>query len=363
MHKNYRATQQIQRWLFLVAASLAACWVAPSHALVVLQYHHISEDTPKSTSVTPARFAEHMAWLEQQDYRVVAMEQLIAWLDEGAQLPNKAVVITFDDGYTSIYENAWPLLKKKKWPFTVFINTQHHDEKNAQYMSWEQLRELAKNDVSIANHSVNHPHMVRRLADEGEQQWRARVTDEITTAQTIIEKHLGPQPKAFAYPYGEYEQNLQGILAELGYIAFGQQSGPIAPFDSHTALPRFPFGGRYGEKDDFAVKASSQPLPISAAQLLNEKGKALGEPLLPAGVQRPILRLVGPQAVLSKIRCFAGGLQVDMALKDEQLLVQVEKGFAPGRSRYNCTAPASEGFYWYSQLIMKKTEDDRWYSE
>lgn len=363
MQKQYRPARRFIRRFLLVCASLGACLVLPAYGLAVLQYHHISDQTPKSTSVAPQRFAEHMAWLEAEGYNVVAMEQLVAWLKEGESLPNKAVVITFDDGYLSIYENAWPLLRKKKWPFTVFINTQHHNENNAQYMSWSQLKELAAGGASIANHSVSHAHMVRRLPDETQTQWQARARDEITSAQAQIEKHLGRQPRAFAHPYGEYNQALQAILAELDFIAFGQQSGPIAPFDSLTALPRFPFGGRFGDKDDFAIKASSRPMPIRAAQLVDEQGRVLAEPLLPEGVQRPVLRLVGPKPAISKISCFAGGLDVALTQNGEQLLAQVKRPFPPGRGRYNCTAPATDGFYWYSQLIMKKRPDGSWYGE
>lgn len=363
MQKQYGPARRLIHWFLLASASLWAWLAVPAYSLTVLQYHHVSERTPKSTSVAPQRFAEHMAWLDAEGYNIVAMAQLIAWLKEGEKLPDKAVVITFDDGYLSIYENAWPLLKKKKWPFTVFINTQHHNENNAQYMSWSQLQELAKGGASIANHSVSHAHMVRHLPNETQAQWRSRTRDEIVTAQAQIEKHIGQQPRAFAYPYGEYNQALQAILAELDFIAFGQQSGPIAPFDSLTALPRFPFGGRFGEKDDFAVKAGSRPMPIRAVQLVDEKGQALTDPILPQGVQRPVLRLVGPQQVLKNIRCFAGGLDVALTQNGEQLLAQVESPFSPGRSRYNCTAPATKGFYWYSQLIMKKLPDGSWYSE
>lgn len=363
MPKQNRPARRLIHWFLLGSLSLVAWFMVPAYGLTVLQYHHVSERTPKSTSVAPRRFAEHMDWLEAEGYNIVAMEQLIAWLKEGERLPDKAVVITFDDGYLSIYKNAWPLLKKKKWPFTVFINTQHHNENNAQYMSWSQLQELAKGGASVANHSVSHAYMVRRLPSETQAQWRARAKGEITTAQAQIDKQLGQQPRAFAYPYGEYDQALQAILAELDFIAFGQQSGPIAPFDSLTALPRFPFGGRFGEQDDFAVKASSRPMPIRAAQLLDEKGQALAEPLLPQGVQRPALRLTGSQQILSKVRCFAGGLDVDISQNGEQLLVKVESPFPSGRSRYNCTAPAKDGFYWYSQLIMKKLPDGSWYSE
>lgn len=335
----------------------------PSHALVVLQYHHISGDTPKSTSITPGLFAEHMRWLREHEYAVVDMGQLVAWMKQGKPLPNKAVVITFDDGYSSIYDNAWPILKKYQWPFTVFINTQHHDDKNAKYMSWKQLQEMAKGGATIGNHSVSHDHMVRRLPEETDEQWHTRTTEEIASAQKTINRTLGKQLNVFAYPYGEYNRPLQDILQQHGYLAFGQQSGPIAPFDQPTALPRFPFGGNFGAMSDFEVKVASLPMPIDKVELIAEKGDVLAEPLLLQDVQRPILRLSGPGTVLAKVQCFAGSNEVKASLKGAQLQVQVTEPLGVGRSRYNCTAPAEQGFYWYSHLMMKKYPDGRWYEE
>lgn len=334
-----------------------------SQALVVLQYHHISENTPKSTSITPGLFAEHMRWLREHEYRVVDMEQLVKWMKQGKPLPNKAAVITFDDGYSSIYDNAWPILKKYKWPFTVFVNTQHHDEKNAKYMSWKQLLEMAEGGATIGNHSVSHEHMLRKLPEETDKQWQARMTDEITAAQKTINRNLGKQLKVFAYPYGEYNRPLQDILQRHGYLAFGQQSGPIAPFDRPTALPRFPFGGNFGAISDFEIKVKSIPMPIDKIELIAEDGDVLTEPLLPQDVQRPILRFSGPRSVLAKVQCFAGSNKVKVEFKEAQLQVQVSEPLSVGRSRYNCTAPAEDGFYWYSHLMIKKYPNGHWYEE
>lgn len=334
-----------------------------SAALVVLQYHHISTTTPAATSISPERFAAHLLWLKEQNFQVWSMPQFLAHWRAGKTLPDKTAVITFDDGYTSIFTTAWPLLKQYGWPFTVFINSQHHDEKNSQYMTWDQLKTLAQAGVVFGNHSVSHPHMVRYNPGENSRLWRTRMEREITHAQKRIDAELGAQPRVFAYPFGEYNRELQNMLHKLDYIAFGQQSGPVAAFDDSQALPRFPFGGSYGDAKDFALKAGSLPMPISAAEISDAKGKRLQDPLLPQELDPVYLHLQGEAAFLRRVQCFFGGEATASQWQGSTLRVHNLQPIPAGRSRFNCTAPERGRFYWLSVMVMKKKGDGSWYSE
>jgi biofilm PGA synthesis lipoprotein PgaB len=346
----------------LLGALLLLTW-QHSSALVVLQYHHISEDTPAATSISPARFAQHMTWLADNQYRVLAMEELLALFKKNEALPDKAVVITFDDGYTSLYSEAWPVLKKRGWPFTVFVNSQHHDEKNAQYMSWAQLREMAEAGVAIGNHSVSHDHMIRIQQGEKQADWRKRMKQEITLAQKRIDKEVGRQPKIFAYPFGEHNQALETLLAELKYVAFAQHSGPIAEFDSLQALPRFPFGGIYGDINDFALKAASLPMPLQEITLVAQNNQPLVDPLLPDGAEKVTLLISADNAFLKRISCFYSGKPVTTDIRGDQLYVSADGDIPVGRSRFNCTVPEKGRFYWLSKMLIRKNADGSWYKE
>lgn len=356
-----RLRVRLRQKLVILSLLMAVCQY--SHALVVLQYHHISEDTPAATSISPERFAEHMAWLADNQYEVMSMPDLVAHLRQKKELPDKTVVITFDDGYNSIYTTAWPILRARKWPFTIFINSQHHDEKNQQYMSWKQLRELAQAGATIGNHSVSHGHMIRVLPGEKDKDWQKRMAREIDMAQQRIDSELGPQKKVFAYPFGEHNDRLEKLLSKRQYIAFAQHSGPIAAFDSHQALPRFPFGGHYGEIKDFAQKASSLPMPLTSVQLASEEGQPLTGPLLPGGVTRATMILEAEPTFLQKISCFYSGKPVETEVRDGKLYVSTEGKIPAGRSRFNCTAPEKGRFYWFSKMLIKKNADGNWYKE
>ena len=276
------------RWL----TCIAAIWfiAAPSApAAVVLQYHHVGTDTPPSTSTAPDRFAMHLDYLEQSGFEVVRLEDLVKAHAAGGPLPDRAAAITFDDGYRSIYEAAWPLLKRRGWPFTVFVNSAPHDRGSPLFMSWDQLRELSEGGATIANHTVSHPHLLERLPGQDEAAWRRWVMSEITDAQARIRQEIGAAPKLFAWPFGEFDAALVDVLGELGFTGFGQQSGPLAVFSDPRALPRFPFGGPYGEREDFITKAESLPFPLAAGgdsiRLLTASGQALEDARAPGRIE------------------------------------------------------------------------------
>ncbi len=352
-----------------------------AQALVVLQYHHISEDTPQSTSNTPAQFEAHLKILQQEKFSVIGLDELATLLREDEVhsdkalsdkiLPDKTVIITFDDGYRSVYENAYPLLQRYGFPFAVFINTQPHDAENPNFMSWAQMKEMSAQGVIFANHSVSHPHLIRRLPNETQEAWETRVWGEISSAERTIQKRLKQHHRLFAYPFGEYGADLKQLLREAGYLGFGQHSGPVpstsSPMSDPQALPRFPVGGVYGELEAFKTKIYSLPMPLSSVTVTDEAGDTLHEPELPAGVSRPRLTLeFQDERLVQQVNCFASGQgAIPVVGEDSRLIAQSPKPLSVGRSRYNCTASSGQRgrFYWYSEMFIRRQESGVWYDE
>lgn len=324
---------------------------------MVLQYHHVDTETPASTSTSPERFAMHLDYLADNGFDVVPLAELVDALRAGAPLPDRTVAITFDDGYVSIYDTAWPLLQAKGWPFTVFVNSEPHDQGKPLFMSWDQLRELDAGGATIANHTVSHPYLLRPPAGLSEEQASEWAAGEISRAQRRIEEEIGSAPLLFAYPFGEYDNAVLEVVGALGYAGFGQQSGPLAPYSDLRALPRFPFGGAFGDAQDFATKVNSLPLPLAeegeAIRWYTESGQVLRDIVLPGPSARPVLLLrPAPGFDGSRLACFASGQgRALLAQEGDGFRVQAEKPFRTGRARYNCTAPAGQAgrFFWYTQ--------------
>lgn len=339
-----------------------------SSAAVVLQYHHVSDSTPPSTSISPALFKQHMDYLAAHHFTVVPLPELVKLLKAGKPLPDKTVAISFDDAYESVYKIAYPLLKERQWPFTVFINTVPHDQGKTLFATWAQVQEMGQHGATIANHTTQHNHLLRLKTGENRSAWRKRIISEIVDAEKRIEEKTGQAHRILAYPYGEYDRAVEDLVKDLDFVAFGQQSGPLFSTKDLWALPRFPFGGAYVELEDFITKVNSRPFPIKRIQFYadRELQQSLDDLVLPLG-QKPVLQLqLDDEKLLAKINCFASGQgAISTEVRDGKLLVQANKPLPAGRTRYNCTAASAEKnrFFWYSQQWLTKGKDGRWAHE
>jgi peptidoglycan/xylan/chitin deacetylase (PgdA/CDA1 family) len=330
---------------------------------VILQYHHVSAETPAVTSISPEKFKAHIETIITQGYQVMPLTTIVDGLKKGGNLPDKAVAITFDDAYKNIFTHAFPILKKYRLPFTVFVATNYIAEPSTQFLSWDELREMSINGAFIANHTASHSHLLRRQQGETQSQWLNRVEQEILIAEKALHKNInsGPVQKLLAYPYGEYDTNIQRIIKKLGYVAFGQQSGAAGSNSDFSALPRFPLSGVYSDHESFAIKLNTLPLPIK-----NQPR----DPLL--RTDNPMPRLVmsfeDGDVNLSNLRCFGpeGALEIQ-TLDKHRVSTRASTPLPIGRSRYNCTMPVlgadPERFYWFSQLWIRTNIDGSWYPE
>ena len=318
---------------------------AESHA-VVFMYHKFGEDRYPSTNVTLEQFTTHLDYLENNGFKVWPLARVVKHLREGTPLPDKTVAITIDDAYLSVYENAWPLLKERGWPFTVFVPTGAVDKGYQGYMSWDQMREMARGGATFASHSVSHGYLMNRKAGETRDEWRERMRREITESAARIEEEIGSAEKFFAYPFGEFDRDLAILVAELGFVGFGQQSGAVGPYSDPRAYPRYPIAEAYAAIEDFDVKAKSLALPVRSVR-----------PWDPVTTDtRPALEaeLADSGARLDRLSCFVssqGRVRVEWLDRSERRFrVRPPEPLGTGRSRYNCTAPSSEGgrYYWYS---------------
>jgi len=341
--------------LFLLALLFSNSAYSASHC-VILQYHHFSEKTPAITSVTPEQFDNHLNYLKQNNFNVMALHDVVLSLKHQLELPEKCVSLSVDDAYLSVYEEAYPRLKKLGWPLTVFVNTQAVDKNLKVSLSWQQMREMSQHGVSFENHGHGHIHMIRKKVGESDREWLKRISQDIQTAQRRISKELGVKPTLFAFPYGEYNPQLINLIEGIGLTGFGQQSGPAWPDANMGALPRFPMASNYANMKGFITKVNTLPLPVTRAQP--------SDPLTRLGQWRPSLKLQLAPASYSRnnLRCYVSGSDnVDITWSDSEkdsVFITPKFDLKPGRHRTNCTMPSSRKgrFHWYSHnwFIRKK---------
>jgi peptidoglycan/xylan/chitin deacetylase (PgdA/CDA1 family) len=338
------------RLFYLILLQIFFC-VSPlwaTESAVVLMYHRIGEDDFPSTNVRIEQFEEQLDYLKEHHFQVWPLAKIVEHLQQRKPLPDKTIAITLDDAYLSIYTEAFPRFKERGWSFTVFVSTDPVDQGFSRYMNWEQLREMKKAGITLANHGASHAYLIRKDKDETLEQWRARIKADIEKGQRRLEQELGNTPMLFAYPYGEYNEEVLTIIKELGYSAFGQHSGAIG-FDSDPlALARYPINEHYSEMSDFALKVDTLPLPVTHEHPRDPERTNSEPPRLEITVAE---NTVG----LAELSCYASGegrMGIEWISKNPpRFAIQAISPLPSGRSRYSCTAPTRERRYqWYSHL-------------
>ncbi|SCZ54597.1 Polysaccharide deacetylase [Thiohalomonas denitrificans] len=336
----------------LLGTILAACNAgaeSPGHA-VAFMYHRVDDSRYPSTNVRQEDFGAQLDYLEREGFRIWPLERIVRHLKTGMPIPERTIAITFDDAYHSVYENAWPQLRERDWPFTVFVSTHGVDQGLSDIMDWEQMREMQATGVRFANHSTSHDHLLARRSGESAATWNKRVKGDIRAAEARLREELGDAVnpgRLFAYPFGEYSSALADLVEDLGYVGFGQHSGAMGPLSDLRALPRYPINENFSDLDEFAIKANSLPLPVIS---LTPR-----DPLVESNNPPRLSITLAPNSIdPERLACYGGPqgrLPLELSGRDEnRFSMQASEPFEPGRARYNCTAPsAGGGWYWFSQ--------------
>jgi peptidoglycan/xylan/chitin deacetylase (PgdA/CDA1 family) len=184
----------------------------------VLVYHQFAEKSTNRMTVSREAFEAQMQLLKTKGYHVITLEQLVGFVDFSGQLPEKAVVITIDDGWRSTYDIAFPILKKYGYPATLFVYTQLITG-GIKTLSWDQVREMSAQGLDVECHTVSHRNLALPQGLETADQYFTTIAREITDSARIIEQKLGKRPTILAYPYGDTNGLVITLLKQKGYQA------------------------------------------------------------------------------------------------------------------------------------------------
>jgi poly-beta-1,6-N-acetyl-D-glucosamine N-deacetylase len=279
---------------------------AVAGAFTLLCYHEVRidvRDYPDPSAVDSAALARQFEWLRGNGYVPVSLDQIVAARRGGKPLPAKAVLLSFDDAYLSFYTHVYPLLREFRFPAVLAVVGKWIDDPHggpmlfgdqgsvieASFPSWGQLREMAASGfVEITSHTYGlhlgipanpqgnlEPAATARIYDaatgsyENDAAWRARVTADLRRNSDVIERETGRRPRAIAWPYGAYNDDLVRIAGELGMpVAMTLDDGANTPEVPLTALRRTlilhnpALAGFVAE-----VKGPLRPEPVRAVQV------------------------------------------------------------------------------------------------
>ncbi|MBQ2968064.1 MAG: polysaccharide deacetylase family protein [Clostridia bacterium] len=203
--------------LLLMVLCLPPVVVQAETVVPVLMYHNLNETyAPENANIEmkPSEFEEQMVALLNAGYTPISLYQYARFEAGEETLPEKPVIITFDDGYLNNYTHAFPIVKKYNIPITIFVITQYmgmRDGVTYPHFTWEQAKEMQESGlVEIESHTCAHSDFM--LAD------RETILKELRLSKYLIYKHIGKEAKFLAYPYGNYTPEVQKEARNAGYL-------------------------------------------------------------------------------------------------------------------------------------------------
>ncbi len=266
---------------------------AVSTGTTVLIYHRFGEEQYPTTNVSLEKFKEQMAWLKDNNYKVIPLARLVECLHENRKLPERSVVITIDDGYRSTYTEAWPILREYGYPFTVFIYVRATEQGYGNILTWEEIKEMKNDGVLFQSHSWSHPYFVERTRGMTEKEYRKWIRTDLEKGSEIMEQRLGERPEYLTLPYGVYNSTVLEEGRNLGYKAIlTQDPGSVSRHTSPYFIPRDAIlGDEWSTLDHFQKVLERVDLPVKTKIPAPEPG-------LPMVIEKFGARLVHPERYL-----------------------------------------------------------------
>ena len=217
----------------ILAISFGVMWGLSTdykiYGVPVLNYHQVNDEKHSALTLHVDQFREQMEYLHNQGYNTITLAQLYDYLENGTELPNKPIVITFVDGYLDNYKNVLPILKEYNMKATLFMIS---DAANTPgFVSTEQMHQMEAGGFDIQGHT-NHHKILTKIAP-------TELPDALLGGKTSLEGILGEPIEYLAYPGGFNDMLVQYVTKQSGYkMAFTVQPGTVQPGDNLYALNR-----------------------------------------------------------------------------------------------------------------------------
>ena len=212
---------------------------AQGQRVPVIMYHDVIRKRGRGSvwfDTTEEEFDEQMNTLLKQNFTPISLDQLYQHLTSGEQIPEKSIVLTFDDNYQGFYDVALPILERFHYPAAMFVHTKFVGDKKGSHpkMDWTELKTLVKNPlITIGSHTVSHPDDITQLSSTDQ-------VKELTESKATLEKELGKPMPYLAYPDGKNDKVVQANARAAGYtMAFTMVNTPAEESPNIMAIGRY----------------------------------------------------------------------------------------------------------------------------
>jgi peptidoglycan/xylan/chitin deacetylase (PgdA/CDA1 family) len=211
-----------------------------SFKVPILTYHSI-DDSGSIISTSLDTFRSQMKCLQDKQYNLISLHEMVTCIRENAPLPPRSAAITFDDGFKNFHLVAYPILKKHGYPATVFLVPGYSGKNNQwdgqpkgiptlELLNWEEVMEMADSGIDFGAHTMGHADLSKLSFEQARR--------EIVDSKLSIQNHLEKDVQLFAYPYGRYINQIKAIIKDEFSGACSDRFGFLGPKSNMYALPR-----------------------------------------------------------------------------------------------------------------------------
>ena len=295
--------------------------------VAVLGYHDFSSTRKvKEMVIRPAKFRSQMQAIKDLKLNVITLEDFTLWKQGKKTLPDKSVLITIDDGWKSVYTDAYPILKEFGYPFTIYLYTNYID-RGGSSMTMKMIQEMMQNGCTIGSHSVSHPmpSTVRKHQRLGKEGYKKFIDKELGESKKILESKFNQPINTYVYPGGLHTPEMFDTAAEVGYQhLFTVKPGKVTRNTDDNLIPRYVILGE--DKHDYIFKHATT-FPANAISRSTSGAvfkKEMAHKVTPGAGEKITSRMPTISANLSKIENL-----------DEASLIMRVAGFGKVPANYN----------------------------
>ncbi|KAB2640166.1 MAG: polysaccharide deacetylase family protein [Verrucomicrobia bacterium] len=269
------------------AAPLADRAITDDGARVaVLGYHDLADNEPETAMrLHTSKFRQQMGTLRQLGITVISLEDFLAWKRGAKSIPEKSVLLTFDDGWKSVFTDALPILKEFGYPFTLYLYKNYIDG-GKKALTSDMIQQLLQQGGALGSHSVSHPYpaAIKSHRNKGEHDFDAFLRKEMGESKRFIESKFATSVTTYAYPGGFVTEDMWPIADEFGYTAlFTVIPGKIRRATPDKRLPRYMILGNYDKVFELATSfRESQSAPPASGLSLGTLAETTPYPVTPA---------------------------------------------------------------------------------
>ncbi|HEX7261263.1 MAG TPA: polysaccharide deacetylase family protein [Luteolibacter sp.] len=306
----------------------------------IIGYHDMAENLPETEMrIHTSKFRKQMETIRQLGIKVITLEEFTAWKKGELQIPEKSILITFDDGWKAVYTDAYPILKELGFPFTIFLYKNYVDI-GGRSLTSAMIQEMTANGASIGSHSVSHPFpiTVKSFRKKGPDALDGFLRKEMGESKRFLESKFPGKPiNTYAYPGGFHTEEMYKLGEEFGYdFLFTVVPGRIKRSLPNRTLPRYIILGNHNLNFETATsfnesRGAGEPggsigglVPTTPYPVTPEAGAIINTRLPEISADLSTLENFDPKTLSMKVSGF-GEVPANFAVETKKFSWQVNR--------------------------------------